>query len=520
MKKTYDLIFPLGMGCSASQSLRRAGLQHLSFPGDWIGPLYGDATWAVTPTRDLRFRADNLCGDGAGFFDEGDFEFIKPHPWNGMDMYSNRRTHYLFNHDFPGGVPLSESLPKVRMKYRRRWERMEACIARGSAILVFRLDRPDVEGPTPTEDLVYLRNRLSEKYPGKVFEILNFRFRRGIAVADRVVEEVAPGVTTVAYDYDDPSPWSPAYQPDFNKVVAVLREMADVREYRTPAEIRAWQEKCRRQRWATVDAANEFEYRVRKVAKALAKVRGWLPKRPYDLVVPMGIACSCSQILREAKLQLLSFPNDWAGPDIGSADEKGDLGRRVDAICSGFAHWFDREDLSMLRELPEHNEVHYRNLRTQNIHPHDFKCDKPFDAAYPVVRERYERRIARFMGLFRGAQRVLFVRIDRPDQPVPTATEDILDARRRLCEAFPEKKIDFVHLTMERGRAPRNCRVEKVSPGVTRLACDYANRLDNGAPSYYPDLKAAASCLTARYRVRDYRSSEERAAWKRKGGAT
>ena len=37
-REHFDLIIGLGPACSCTMSLRRAGLQHLSFPYDWIGP--------------------------------------------------------------------------------------------------------------------------------------------------------------------------------------------------------------------------------------------------------------------------------------------------------------------------------------------------------------------------------------------------------------------------------------------------------------------------------------------------
>jgi hypothetical protein len=37
VKRHYDFIFCVGRACIATQSLRRAGLQHATFPWDWVG---------------------------------------------------------------------------------------------------------------------------------------------------------------------------------------------------------------------------------------------------------------------------------------------------------------------------------------------------------------------------------------------------------------------------------------------------------------------------------------------------
>ena len=43
-------------------------------------------------------------------------------------------------------------------------------------------------------------------------------------------------------------------------------------------------------------------------------------KLKYDLAIPLGEACSSTESLREAGLQLLSFPHDWIAPDNSGSD--------------------------------------------------------------------------------------------------------------------------------------------------------------------------------------------------------
>ena len=59
--------------------------------------------------------------------------------------------------------------------------------------------------------------------------------------------------------------------------------------------------------------------------------------KKYDLIVPLGYACSCSQTLRRAGLQLASFPWDWLVVPPPS--------ERCRLICNGFKGWMNLEDL-------------------------------------------------------------------------------------------------------------------------------------------------------------------------------
>ena len=59
-------------------------------------------------------------------------------------------------------------------------------------------------------------------------------------------------------------------------------------------------------------------------------------RQTYDLVVPLGYACSCSQTLRRAGLQLVSFPWDWVGVPPPS--------ERCRIICEGFKDFMNLED--------------------------------------------------------------------------------------------------------------------------------------------------------------------------------
>ena len=159
MKMEYDLVFGFGPACSCSQTLRRAGLQLLSFPFDWIGP----AVKLPGRDEDVRHRTDLLASNFHDWLHQEDFEYQGDHT-NGKAKYWNNRLQLVFLHDFPIGVPLSESFPDVTAKYAHRTERLLSLIHRSKRILVARLDRPDLDYRTPLDECRYARDTLSKAF--------------------------------------------------------------------------------------------------------------------------------------------------------------------------------------------------------------------------------------------------------------------------------------------------------------------------------------------------------------------
>ena len=250
---TYDLIIGFGMACSCSQSLRKAELQFLSFPFDWVVPDNDHFE------GDLPRRADIVCAEFADWLNAEDLEYRGPHI-NGMDHYLNRRWGFVHLHDFPQGVPLEESLPSVAGKYHRRTARMLELIRRSRRVLVVRLDRPDRKHSTPVSDCRLARQALMRKFPGTAFDFV--LIQQDECVRDETPEE---GVRLLSFDYLNRTPGADRSQPVFSAVVNALKSRFRVRDYRTADERRQWKRAKRLKRYAKLGAANALQYRWRKL---------------------------------------------------------------------------------------------------------------------------------------------------------------------------------------------------------------------------------------------------------------
>ena len=226
--------------------------------------------------------------------------------------------------------------------------------------------------------------------------------------------------------------------------------------------------------------------------------------KKYDLIVPLGYACSCSQTLRRAGLQLASFPWDWVGVPPPS--------ERCRLICDGFKDWMNLEDLTWAGKNDTFGHEEVLNSRTGLIIMHDFVQGTPIDKQYPAIATKYKRRIARLDRLLGESRRVLLVHIETPVSPGLLPPEDCRKAMETMSARYPNAKFEFLLVSLEPGRSIEDRVDETPLPGVRRIAFDFKARASD-APAYGIEIDMVANLLKREYSVRDYRTKEEIAAF-------
>ena len=235
--------------------------------------------------------------------------------------------------------------------------------------------------------------------------------------------------------------------------------------------------------------------------------------KEYDFIFSLGASCAVSQSLRDAGLQFASFPFDW----IGSPG----LMAEVEMVESGFAHWFEREDLKLWDVRHEEGAIQrvYKNMRTKFGFPHEFTNAFRFEDGYEKTREKYDRRIERFMKTLASSKRSLGIyleiatRLRQPD-------EMLAEARRRLVAQFPDTTLDLVYIYED-----PSCREPEVvseSGGMTVVRAHYGKFLD-GRPMHTVDRSGIVRFIHENYTVAGHDVAGEKARYeaeqkrKRKG---
>lgn len=264
MKTRYDLVFGVGNACSATQTLREAGMQFESFPFDWV---------AYRSEDDLDERTETLRTDFAHWFDKADLAYVGNFDfgWHARAIYHNSRTGVVFNHDFDQGEDFDAAYDKVAAKYRRRAERLFARIRASKRVLAFRLDRPDQKIATSSEACLRLKKMLEAKFPGVAFDVLLMAHDPAVPPECPREERLADGVLKLSFDCHCDDPRAPVYEPDFWKTAGVLSRYAAATDYRTAAEKRRFWMARRRAHWAKFGATTFWGYLWARMTKGKAR---------------------------------------------------------------------------------------------------------------------------------------------------------------------------------------------------------------------------------------------------------
>lgn len=192
----------------------------------------------------------------------------------------------------------------------------------------------------------------------------------------------------------------------------------------------------------------------------------------YDVVFPLGSACSCAQVVKAAGLRLASYPFDWL---YGS-----DIRGRTDIVMKEFVGWLDEANMIEVEAPSWHPKAIYRNTVTDISFNHDFPKGVPLKDSFPAVKEKYDRRIVRLQKNLEAARRILLVWVQIPTTGrIPDGDLDYcLEAFRRK---FPQAKVDIFAFDYAEGMPLENCEVVR-EEGKTVVRYDYR---EYGNPRYF-----------------------------------
>lgn len=187
----------------------------------------------------------------------------------------------------------------------------------------------------------------------------------------------------------------------------------------------------------------------------------------YDFIFSIGEACSCSSTLRNAGLQHRSMPFDWVA--------RPSLVERAKLFHDNFQNWLPKEAMECVgKQLIEKKpKLIYRNTITGTVFNHDFPLDVPFEEAYPIVKARHDRRIARLYETIRSSRSVLMVNLAPPNETKDQSNEDLVAAQKIVSDYFPGVKIHLLHVFNKDDIALEDAEVGTPAPGVFTLKFCY-----------------------------------------------
>lgn len=214
-------------------------------------------------------------------------------------------------------------------------------------------------------------------------------------------------------------------------------------------------------------------------------------KKKYDLIFGIGEACSCTQSLRKYNLQIQSFPFDWL---YGSNF----LGR-CKILAQQFSCFFEKKDLKDTNRVNNDKnnpcEVYY-NCYNDIFFNHDFLVTEKFNDIYPLIKEKYDRRINRLLKKIEKSRRVLVVYLETPISNHPKIeNQEILDGYDIVKKAFPYAKMDLIYIS----NSKKQIKQEALNEHIYKFILPYKS-LQKDAVDYAVDFEKL-ECILTKYEL-------------------
>ena len=170
-----------------------------------------------------------------------------------------------------------------------------------------------------------------------------------------------------------------------------------------------------------------------------------MKRKKYNFIFSIGEACSCTQALRQQGLQNASYPFDWL---YGST-----FVERCKILADEFKYFIRKEDLEFAYsyDVSGLTSDAYHNKLNGIIFNHDFSNSLEFEEAYPLVKEKYDRRIKRLLEKIKNSKSVLAVYLETPTTGhSEISNQEIFQGYSILREKFGDK-ISLLYIKNNKG---------------------------------------------------------------------
>lgn len=189
----------------------------------------------------------------------------------------------------------------------------------------------------------------------------------------------------------------------------------------------------------------------------------------FDLVFSIGEDCGCAMLLRDARIRDMSSPFDW----LTNATYK----MRMDLLANRFAGFLVREHLNpMVKPTVGYFDAdndYYADAATGFYFYHDFPAGMSLTESYPLVKDKYDRRISRLMERLECGGNVLLVWWSRSKR---ISDEELTSSLAKVQDAYPTAKFHLLvfenDLSMKPGKTVRHAITDRIARVVGGICPD------------------------------------------------
>lgn len=177
----------------------------------------------------------------------------------------------------------------------------------------------------------------------------------------------------------------------------------------------------------------------------MINIREKITAKKFDAIISLGADCLPALTFKTLGLADRYYPLDFL---YRKQDKKYQLDMVIDFIKNDFKYFFNYDDLEFIVHKSDNNvEIH--NNCTQYVFLHDLKTkDYSNDDLYKI-KDKYNRRIARFYDTINNASSVLFIYMEK-NNVKHISTDIFVQIWNVLCEKFPNTDINCVFFTHDR----------------------------------------------------------------------
>ena len=180
----------------------------------------------------------------------------------------------------------------------------------------------------------------------------------------------------------------------------------------------------------------------------------------FDIIYSLGLDCACAKYLIKFGLRSCSGPFDWlSGANFST---------RMNLILNDFSGFFEKDEIKLL--TPSKDKT--MNFRTDDYHNiakgfayyHDFRSGIPFDEEYLNVKQKYDRRIKRFLRNINEKKKVLLV-YHAHFETVPNYV--CIEYCKKLEQKF-NKPIYLVIIENDFSKSSSEIEIQNLTPHLTK----------------------------------------------------
>lgn len=220
-------------------------------------------------------------------------------------------------------------------------------------------------------------------------------------------------------------------------------------------------------------------------------------KRKYDYILPFGEVCFTATMMERLNLRMFSGPFDWM---YGGSFED-----RFNIILGKFENYFNKEDFEFKDEGDGYDV--YMNKKTHICYNHDFPHGVSFDESYPVVAEKYKKRISRVFNKFKKGNKILLLYIDFPESRRSLEDfEKIQDLFAKLKDIYPGVDFSLYIIKHNEKLGPKEVTSVKLNDNIN-IAYVYNRRTDPKTPEWhanYDNTTEALKCVGIKHPYINY----------------